>query len=135
MLVPHPFDIIAILLGLFLALRKSDVRSDDHSRYPSLSLADFDAWQQQALSAYTLGTRACFAKVLLDFGYLALLQRTSFDLTLQRIFGASLDVLWIAALIVVWVRARRARRFIEARGVNLGYDASTDRDASADARD
>jgi len=126
MLVPHPFDIIAILLGIFLALRKSDVRSDDASRYPTLTRVDFDRWQQLALGAYTLGTRVCFFRVLADFAFLAYLQRSSMDLTLQRVLGVSLDLVWVALLGLVWVRSRRARHFMEELGVDLRQQPARD---------
>jgi len=119
MLVPHPFDIIAILLGIFLALRKSDVRSDDVSRYPGLSHADFDKWREMALSAYTLGARTCFLRVMFDFAFLAYLQRTTMNLAVQRGVGVAIDVIWIAVLISVYVRSRRARQFLVERGMFL----------------
>ena len=121
--VPHPFDIVAILLGIFLALRKSDVRAEDSGRHPRVALADFDRWRNAALSAYSLGTFACFAKVIVDFGFLALLQHFAMQLPLQRGIGVSLDVLWMGALFACWLRARRARRLAEDLGIDLARSA------------
>lgn len=126
--VPHPFDIIAILLGIFLALRKSDVRAEDSARHPRVAIADFDRWRNDAMRAYSIGTRACFAKVLADFVFLALLQQYAMDLRLQRGIGVGLDLLWIGALVACWVSARRARRLAEQLGIDLG--GSPARDAS-----
>jgi hypothetical protein len=124
--VPHPFDIIAILLGIFLALRKSDVRAEDSGRHGRVAIADFDRWRNEAMRAYSIGIRACFAKVLADFSFLAFLQHYPMDLTLQRSIGVGLDVLWVAALIACWVSARRARRLAEQLGIDLGGSPARD---------
>jgi hypothetical protein len=127
MIVPHPFDIIAILLGIFLALRRSDVRAYEASRYPRVATADFVRWQDRASAAYALGTRACFAKVIADFAYLAFLQHTApMPLPLQRGIGVSLDLAWVGLLLVCWVRARRARRFAEQLGIPLHAPSAQD---------
>lgn len=122
--VPHPFDIVAILVGIFLALRKSDVRAEDHGRHPQVALADFDRWRERALRAYTIGIRACFLKVVADFAFLALLQRYPFELTLQRSLGFGLDSLWVIALSACWIASRRARRLADQLGMDLGSEAS-----------
>lgn len=133
--VPHPFDIVAILLGIFLALRKSDIRAEDNARHPRVALADFDRWRERALRAYSIGTRACFAKVLVDFAFLAVLQHYAMDLALQRGIGMSLDVLWIGALVVCWVGSRRARRLAEEVGINLLRDPALDAEPAPEASD
>lgn len=120
MLVPHPLDIIAVLLGIFLALRRSDIRAEDPTAHPGVSAPDFERWRTLAIAAYTLGTRACFAKVLVDFAFLALLRRITLELGLQRTLGVSLDLAWVVAMVTVWVLARRARRFGESVGIQLG---------------
>ena len=131
--VPHPFDIVAILLGIFLALRKSDVRAEDHERHPRVALADFDRWRDAAIRAYTIGIRVCFAKVLIDFGFLALLQRFAMDLGLQRGIGVSLDLLWLGGLAACWVATRRARRLAEQYGIDLARNPAHDREPAQDA--
>lgn len=135
MLVPHPFDIVAILLGIFLALRKSDVRAEDSERHPRVALADFERWRNEAIRAYTIGIRVCFAKVLLDFGFLAVLQRQAFELWLQRAIGAGLDLLWVAALIVCWFGTRRARRLAEQFGIDLTRSPAPQSEPAQDAGD
>ncbi|MFZ5892224.1 MAG: hypothetical protein ACOY0T_14295 [Myxococcota bacterium] len=110
MAVPDPFDIIAILLGIFLALRKSDVRAEDPARYPQVALTDFDRWRMRAISAYSLGIRACFAKVMADYAFLAYLQRYPMSLWLQRSLGISITLVWLLLLVACWVGSRRARR-------------------------
>jgi hypothetical protein len=133
--VPHPFDIVAILLGIFLALRKSDVRAEDHARHPRVALADFDRWREAAIRGYTIGIRVCFAKVLLDFGFLAVLQHFAMDLGLQRGIGVSLDLMWIAGLVACWVSSRRAQRLAERSGVDLTRNPASDQEPAPDTSD
>ena len=57
MLLPHPLDIVAILLGVFLLMRKSEVRRDDPALHEGVALADFEEWRRRALSAYTYMAR------------------------------------------------------------------------------
>jgi hypothetical protein len=78
MLLPHPLDIIALLLGIFLSIRKSEVRSEDPAAHPSVSPEAFAGWQERAMRAYTLGARACFGRVFVDFVFFAVLHRVSF---------------------------------------------------------
>jgi hypothetical protein len=117
--VPHPLDLIAVLLGIFLAIRKSDIRAEDRARHPRVRPEDFALWQSRAVAAYTLGIRACFLKVLTDFAFLAVLRRVSLDLWLQRTLGVTLDLAWILAMIACWLLARRARRFARTAGIDL----------------
>lgn len=124
MFVPDPFDIIAILLGIFLALRKSDVRSEDPARYPEVAIADFDRWRARAISAYSLGIRACFAKVIADYVFLFALQRVTPPLWLQRAIGVSITLIWVALLIGCWLAARRARRLADELRIGQVRDAA-----------
>ncbi|HET9959599.1 MAG TPA: hypothetical protein VFQ61_34140 [Polyangiaceae bacterium] len=119
MIVPHPFDIIAILLGLFFALRKSDVRTEELSRHPRANAADFERWQALAFSAYTFGARICFAKVMADVVFLTILRQVTPPLNVQRTIGVSMDLAWMAAVAFTFIRARRARRFAEQHGIDL----------------
>lgn len=125
MLVPHPLDLIAILLGIFLALRRSDVRAEDPARHPLVAPEAFERWRALALRAYAVGTRACFAKVIVDFAFLALLKRVPFELGLQRAIGVSLDLAWVAAMLTCWVLARRARRYADSVGIDLRAETQT----------
>lgn len=110
MFVPHPLDLIAILLGIFLAIRKGDTRAEDASRHPHVAIEVFRAWQAQAIAAYTLGIRACFLRVVLDFGLVALFRRVSVGGNVQFWLGFSVDLAWAAAMLGCWLMLRRAKR-------------------------
>jgi len=131
MIVPHPFDIVAILLGIFLALRRTDIRAEDPQRHPRVSLQDFERWRREMLAAYSIGTRACFAKVLVDFAFMAYLQRNSLDLALTRGIGVSLDAAWILALGWCFVARRRARRYGDSIGIQLTPGTTVPPDAES----
>lgn len=136
MIVPHPFDIVAILLGIFLALRKSELRAEDPARHPHVALTDFEAWRSRALFAYSIGTRTCFIRVLIDFGFLAILQRYPLELVWSRTIGASIDVITVIALVCCWIFARRARRLADSLGIDLAASSvQQDKAAAQDARD
>ena len=110
MLLPHPLDIVALLLGVFLLMRKSEVRAEEAANYPESVRADFETWRERALAAYTIGTRACFGRVFIDFAFLALLRRVTVPETLRWGVGIAIDVAWVAALVLCWMRARRAHK-------------------------
>lgn len=131
--VPHVLDIPAILLAIFLALRKSDTRSEDPARHPRVALIDFERWREAALRAYSIGVYGCFAKVLADFAYLAILERVTFDLTLQRAIGIFLDVTWFVLLGVCWFKSRRARKLAESLGIDVWRPPADTGDASDQA--
>lgn len=120
MLIPHPLDLPAILLGIFLLFRRSDVRGEDPSAYPRVLGADFERWRKAMLTAYSLGARACFGRVFLDFALVALLRRFPLELSLQRTVGLSIDIGWVALLITCWVLVRRARKLGERLGIRPG---------------
>ena len=130
MLLPHPVDLIAILLGIFLAMRKTEVRAEEAARYPQVPVEDFERWRALALRAYTIGTVACFAKVILDFACAAIIQRWSLPVWLVRTVGVSLDVGWVVALVVCWLRSRAARKLGEQMGLMMVR--SPDKDASGE---
>lgn len=122
MAVPDPFDIVAILLGIFLALRKTDVRAEDPSRHPQVPLVDFDRWRARALRAYTIGVRACFAKVMLDYLFLAILQRYPIPLGIERAVGLSIMFGWVTLLVACWFSARGARKLALELKIDLVRD-------------
>lgn len=110
MLLPHPLDIVALLLGVFLLMRKSDVRAEDAANYPESLRAELESWRARALAAYTIGTRACFGRVFADFIFMALLRRVAVPDFLRWGVGIAIDVGWVALLVLCWLRARSAHK-------------------------
>jgi hypothetical protein len=108
--LPHPLDIVALLLGVFLLMRKSEVRAEDPANYAESARAEFDTWRASALAAYTIGTRACFGRVFADFFFLALLRRVEVPEVLRWGVGLAIDLGWVALLVLCWSRARAAHK-------------------------
>jgi hypothetical protein len=109
--LPHPLDLVALILGIYSALRQMDVSARRADSYPAVEPAIFERWQKQAQSAYRLGMAANFGKVLLDLVMARLLWAFPMPGSLRTGIGLSLDVLWIALLVLTFVRARRALAF------------------------
>lgn len=74
-------------------------------------------------------------KVLIDYGFLAILQHYTIGLALQRGIGIGIEVLWISALLVSWAGARRARRLAEQFGIDLIRSPAQDSEPTQDASD
>ncbi len=108
MFLPHPLDIPAILLGIFLLMRKSEVRSAECVDASAQSA--FDYWREQALAVYTFGSRVCFGKVFVDLVMSVLVHRVSLPVPLVQTVGVALDVGWVGLLIWFWIRTRAVGR-------------------------
>jgi hypothetical protein len=121
-LLPHPFDLVAILIGIFLALRRSELAGEEGPADEGRRLA-FELFRAHATAAYTLGIRVCFFKVVADFSFSAYLHRYQTSLWLARTLGISLDLLWVLALVVCWIRTRRAARERQSLSLDQSLDA------------
>jgi hypothetical protein len=117
--VPHPLDLIALVLGILFSMRQMDTSQRDHQRYPHVAASDFDAWKRAALRAYRLGASACFGKVLLDIALAYLMGKFAMTTALRWGLGLSSDVGWVVLVGLAWWRIRAAH----ARGRELGIEA------------
>jgi hypothetical protein len=115
--LPHPLDLVALILGVYSALRQLDVSGRQLERYPGLDPAVFARWQRMAKGAYRLGMAANFGKVLLDLVLSRLLWAFPMPAALRTGIGLSVDLLWVALLILTFVRARRALAFAREHGL------------------
>ncbi len=104
MFLPHPLDIPAVLLGIFLLMRKSEVRAAECIDASAQSA--FDNWREQALAVYTFGSRVCFGKVFIDLAMSVLIHRVSLPAPLVKTVGIALDIGWVGLLIWFWIRTR-----------------------------
>jgi hypothetical protein len=115
-----PIDVIALVLGIWMTVRKLDVRRREPEQYPEIARDGFERWKTLASSAYTFGSTACFAKLCADFALRIFGPRAGLPWPVIRALGLALFVGWIAALVVTWVRARRAGRLQDELGIRLG---------------
>ena len=117
--MPHPLDLIALVLGILFSLRRMDTAQRDHQRYPHVAVADFDAWKRSALGAYGLGASACFGKVLLDIVLAYVMGKYPMTTVLRWGLGLSSDLGWVVLVVLAWWRIRAAH----ARARELGIEA------------
>jgi hypothetical protein len=115
--LPHPLDLVALILGIYSALRQMEVSGRHASSYPDVDAGVFERWRKLAQSAYRLGMTANFGKVLLDLVLSWLLWAIPMPTALRRGIGLSVDALWVALVILTFVRARRALSFAREHGI------------------
>jgi hypothetical protein len=120
--LPNPFGLFAIIFGILLTLRKLDVAHRQLSQHPNVSKGDFELWRATAMRAYGFGVWVCFLKIVVDF-----VGRWAFGvlqppLFVTRTIGISLEVLWIACLVVTWRKVSAAHRLAEKVGVEQPRD-------------
>jgi len=118
--LPHPLDIPAILLGIFVLMRKSEVRAAECVD-PSAQGA-FDHWREQALAVYTFGSRVCFGKVFVDLLLSMLVHRVALPPALVKTVGIAIDVGWVGLLVWFWIRTRAVSKL---KGTLTGPSAAT----------
>jgi hypothetical protein len=125
--LPNPFGLFALIFGILLTLRKLDVAHRQPSQHPNVSAKDFALWQDTAMRAYGFGVWACFLKIVADFAIGAIFERLGLGrwaseasrpaVVVGFVIGASLEVLWIGAMVVTWRKVNRAHRLAEKVGV------------------
>ncbi|MBK7583523.1 MAG: hypothetical protein IPI67_25440 [Myxococcales bacterium] len=121
------FDVLTLVLGIWLTIRKLEVRRHEASDHPEAAPADFERWKVIALGAYNLGSLGCFAKLFLDYLVQLGAPRIGVPWTAIRVAGFGLFVAWVVVLITVWVRSSQARKLQEKLGLQLQRRPAADR--------
>jgi hypothetical protein len=115
--LPHPLDLIALVLGVLFALRQMDVAQRQAASFPHVPPADFARWWQKARGAYRLGTSACFGKILLDIVVAYGMARLPLPRAAQWGIGLSLDFAWVVLVVLAVWRSSRAHRLARELGI------------------
>lgn len=118
-MLPHPLDLVALILGILFTLRQMHVGNRQPDQHPGVPAEDFERWKRSAITAYRWGSSACFGKVLLDIAFSQLMARVAMPQALRLGIGLSLDIGWVALVIYSYVRVMRARRL----GREIGVEA------------
>lgn len=113
------FDVITLVLGIWLTIRKLDVRRREPADHPEVPAADFERWKRLALGAYNLGSLGCFAKLFFDYLLQLGAPRAGVPWGVIRVAGLVLFLAWVLLLITVWVQAARARKLQDSLGLKL----------------
>jgi hypothetical protein len=112
-------DVIALVLGILFTIRKLDIRRREPAQFPRVDPSAFARWKRTELSAYTIGSFASFAKIVVDFGFRIAAERAGLDWDVVRVVGASIFIGWVAAVIFAAVRAGAGRRMRTELGIDL----------------
>jgi hypothetical protein len=107
--LPHPLDIVYLILGVLFSLRQLDVSMRRATSYPNTTEADFERWKRAAVIAYRIGASSCFGKVLLDIVLAYVFRSLLPPVILMRSIGVALDVAAVALVVYAIVRIRRSR--------------------------
>ncbi len=112
------FDILAVIFGILLTIRKLDVSRRQASEFPGVDPAGFEGWRAQASRIYALGCWACFLKIALDLIFTNWVA-ARLPWGAVRAVGASIDLSWALVMIVTLIRSSRARRRRNELGIVL----------------
>jgi len=111
------FGLLALILGVLYTVRKLDIRQREAEQFPSVAREDFERWKSKQLGAYNLASTACFFKVLVDLCLVIGYKTIGWGAV--RIIGATVFVLWVAALIVALATSQAARKLRADLGIDL----------------
>lgn len=123
-MLPHPLDLIYLILGVLFSLRQLDVNMRVAKNYPNVAEADFDRWKRAAVIAYRIGAWTAFGKVLIDIVLAYAFRSLVPPVIVMRVVGGALDVAAVVLVVYAVIRIRRAR----ALGRELGVETLRRRD-------
>lgn len=112
-------DIVAIILGVWFTLRKLDAQSREPAQFPHVAREDFLRWQEREVGIYRALVWASFAKVAVDLSFTFFVAPGQ-DPGLVRAVGATIDLSWLAVLVVSFFRIHRVRAVRRRLGIVLG---------------
>ena len=115
--MPHPLDLIALVLGVLFSLRQMDVTQRQAAAFPSVREADFTRWWQAARGAYRLGSSVCFGKIALDIVVAYVMRRVPLPTPVRLTIGLGLDLGWTVLVVLAVLRSRRAHALARELGI------------------
>lgn len=130
-MLPHPLDLIYLILGVLFSLRQLDVNMRVAKNYPNVAAADFERWKRAAVIAYRTGAWTAFGKVLIDIVLAYAFRSLLPPVVVMRAVGLALDVAAVALVVYAIVRMRRARALAR----ELGIETLRRRDEDETARE
>lgn len=118
-MLPHPIDLIYLILGVLFSLRQLDMSMRQAKDHPNVPEGDFERWKRASVLAYRTGAWTSFGKVLIDIVLAYAFQRMPPPVLVMRGVGIAIDVAAVALVIYAVVRIRRARALGRELGVEL----------------
>ena len=86
-------------------------------QYPGIDPEAFNRWKYTASRAYRLGLTACFAKVLLNYGFAYLFRSYPPPTAVRWGVGLTLDAGWAIVVGLSWWRIRGAHALARELGI------------------
>lgn len=111
-------DVLAVIFGILFTVRKLDVSRREVAEFPHVEPGVFEAWRAGETRVYSVGSWACFLKVVLDLAFVLTLA-PRLDAGLARVIGAAIDLSWLVAVVLTLVRGRAARLERARLGIEL----------------
>jgi hypothetical protein len=112
-------NIVAVIIGILHTVRKLDITRRKHEDFPHVREEDFRSWREQERLAYTVGSWACFLKVVLGSAFMWYASKGGLAWGWVRVIGGAIDVGWLAAIVWAMVVASRARKRRDELGIAL----------------
>ncbi len=104
-------DILALIFGILFVVRKLETARRDPAHYPHVPTPAFESWRSSEMSAYRLGSNACFLKALIGLPMFLLMRNPDLQTATAVIWTARVAVvLWLIAMITAFVRLHRASK-------------------------
>ncbi len=118
-MLPHPIDVIYLILGVLFSLRQLDMSMRLAKNHPNVAEADFERWKRASVLAYRTGAWTSFGKVLLDIALAYTFRSLLPPVLLMRGVGIAIDLGAVALVIYAIVRIRRARALGRELGIEI----------------
>ena len=101
-----PDSTVAIILGVLFTIRKLDAQRRSNKEFSHVKPEDFEDWQRQEVSTFSLAMFACFGKFFLD---LSLVNYFSSYLPARAVplLGIGIFVSWLGVMVLTFFRTRR----------------------------
>jgi hypothetical protein len=106
------FDVVTLVIGVFLTVRKLDVKRREAKDFPEVDSQTFEEWKALALRAYNLGAGACFVRLFFDYVNQYGLARVVPSVAVQ-VLGGTFFFAWVGCMVYSFVLASRARALQE----------------------
>lgn len=118
-MLPHPLDLIYLILGVLFSLRQLDMSMRLSKNHPNVAEADFERWKRASVLAYRTGAWTAFGKVLIDIVLAYAFRSLLPPVLVMRSVGIALDVAAVVLIVYAVVRVRRARALGRELGIEL----------------
>lgn len=111
-------DLLAVVFGVLFTIRKLDVSRRQAAEFPHVEARAFERWRERETHIYTLGSFVCFLRVLVDLVFVVAIA-PGLPFGLVRVIGATIDLGWLAVVVMTLVRGHSARKERARLGIEL----------------